>query len=1232
MKTKSTLLAMAFFLSLLGSWAQTSCIDLNGYVSSKNQGTTGYYTLNTGYEEYAAQTYHYSGPGKVSQVRVYGHYPGIIGGVPLRVSIFNVDANGRPTSALSSENITWWISNNSTGYMNVIFGGGGVTVNNNFAVEIEIRNVSPLGSSFQLQYTGDGEGLLEDFASLAGTSTGFNWTSAKDNFNKDGDFYLVPKMTNFITSDFSASSHCVTTSTSVVFTNTTLMPKDSMFNTIGLSNYSGANHFYVWNFGDSSPLSYVESPTHNYSTAGVYTVSLTSKIDGWNGSCSDTHTMQISVGLGVSATSISNVSCNDGNNGSVTAVGSGGATPYLYSLSESHYQTDPLISNLIAGNYTLHIKDALGCTQTTTFTISEPPAIVFTTSGTTNASCGNADGSILVVASGGTGAFQYKLNFGSYQSSGSFSNLHAGPYMVSAKDANGCVKWIFLNVNNSGAPFLSILSTTNVSCNGSHDGSIVLSATGGSGTLQYSIDGGTTFQANGNFPNDTAGEYSLLVKDAAGCVNGRHLRITQPPVIDFDVTASSVSCHGGSDGAVNVSSVIGGIGTSTYSINGTTYQSNPYFQGLSAGTYTVYVKDVASCIKTATAIVSQPTAVSATITFTNESCNLSNDGSITIVGTGGSGNYKYSIKDGEFQPTGIFTDLEAGTYKISVEDGLTCPYSAFVTITQPSVIATTNVTGNSTCGNNNGSILITASGGSGSGYQYSFDGQTFNSTGSFTGQHAGTYYIYITDGSGCENIAPVTINDSNGPVLTSSSHTNVSCNSLNDGSITINTVTGGTGTLQYTLNGANWQTTSSFSGLFAGNYTVTVKDANGCTGTEDITLTEPNAFAINTQVGNVLCNGIAGGTLAITAAGGSGTMAYSIDGGYTFQSSPNFANLNAGVYTVLVRDGASCTGAMGITITQPNPIVINEGVLNVSCNGANDGAFSIIASGGTGIFHYSLNGASYQTLNQFTGLAGGTYTVYVKDANNCIQTKYITVQEPILITLHANVTNVACKGGNNGVVDLSVHGGMLGYNFVWSSGSTSEDIFNLTAGIYSVVVTDANGCVKTNSYTISEPALPLIINGVVTDASSFGSTDGAIDITINGGTTPYAYSWSNSSTVADLQNLASGTYTINVTDGNNCTTSNQFTVSSPLGIANVNNVGEQILVYPNPANERVLVESNGLMIQKLVVMNMLGQVVFETQPQNLKCEINTTTFEQGAYFIQIYNDNTVVTKKLKIIR
>lgn len=1225
---KITLVTTACLFGYFGAVAQTtSCVDLNGYVASKNVGVTGFYNLQNGFEEKAAQTYHYSGPGKVSQVRVYGSIPGS-NAVPLRVTVYNVDVNGRPTSAIASADQIFGPSDAALGYILVSMPSGGTTVNNNFAIGVEILNAAPWGTSFQLKYTGDGEGLGADLASLAGTSTGHNWSSAMTNFSKDGDFYLVPKMTNFITSDFTASSHCLSTGGTVSFTNNSSTTQDTMFNQIGLDNYAGSNYYYSWNFGDGSAVSHATSPSHTYAAAGTYTVTLTNTIVGWEGTCNSSETMTISVGLATSTTALTNVSCNTGNDGSVTATATGGTSPYSYSIDGgSNYQTS-VFNNLSAGNYTLLVRDAIGCTASTSFTITQPSAINFTTASSTNASCGNTDGSILVVATGGAGSIQYQLNSGVFQSSGSYSGLAAGAYLVTAKDANGCTKVTTVMVNNLGAPALSVLSTTNVSCHGGNDGTIVLNATGGVGTLQYSINGGSTFQSSGSFLGLTAGTYSVMVKDASNCRQGSSVVIGQPSAITFSSSSVRTSCFGGNDGQINVTSAIGGIGTLTYSLNSGSYQSGTNFSGLAAGTYNISVKDAAQCIATGTVVVSQPSQIAISNTVSPAGCFGYGNGSVVSTVTGGTSPYSYSINGGDPQPTSGFYDLTSGTYTVMIEDANGCIATANATIIQPTQVIGTATATNSTCGNSNGGLLVMASGGSGSGYQYSLDGVNFNTTGSFPMLPAGNYFITIKDGTGCQSYLSKTIFDSNGPSITSSSSTDVACHGGHDGSITINTVTGGTGTLLYSINGVVWSTNSSFTNLSAGSYSVYVKDANGCIGTISVTLTQPSGFVITNSVVNVACHDANTGSATILAAGGAGTLAYSING-TTFQSSNTFSNLPAGNYEVIVRDIASCTGETFFTITQPTEINFVTGILNVSCAGANNGAITVYAYGGTGALQFSLNGTTYQSSNVFTGLPGGTYNVFVKDANGCVVYHAVSVIQPDPLVIHSNVSDVSCAGGDNGVIDLTITGGSGVNNIVWSNGAISEDIFSLEAGAYSVEVEDNNGCSTSSSFVITEPMSPIVVNAVIVNTTG---SSGTIDATVTGGTTPYMYSWSNGETTQDIGGLIPGTYTLTVTDMNGCISTNEFVVEDTLSITDLNSGSFDVMVYPNPSSTVATVEISGLLIEKILLVDMTGKIVYQSEANTSKVEIQTSKLEQGMYFIHLTVEGKTVLRKLNVIR
>jgi hypothetical protein len=334
MKTKIITSIAALFACVVPLKAQKVLEDWNGYVAYKNKGGTGFFFLVTGKEEKAAQTYHYAGPGRVNSVRIEGINPGLIFAVPLRVSIFSVDSKGRPVSEIRGSDV-WFNTWNTSVQVDY---SGGVAVNRNFAVVVAIRTgLSYPGQTFQLKYTGDGEGNGRDLASVAGTTTGGNWSSALSSFGRDGDFYLIPKMSHDITSAFSINSNCVAANTNISFTNKSAVTADSMFNRVTLYGYTGSRYLYLWQFGDGI-TSASANPVHSYANPGSYTVRLIATVEGWNGTRTDTATLKISVGLSVTASGIGNLTCNGNNTGSVTASGTGGTSPYGY-LYQSRRRT-----------------------------------------------------------------------------------------------------------------------------------------------------------------------------------------------------------------------------------------------------------------------------------------------------------------------------------------------------------------------------------------------------------------------------------------------------------------------------------------------------------------------------------------------------------------------------------------------------------------------------------------------------------------------------------------------------------------------------------------------------------------------------------------------------------------------------------------------------------------------------------------------------------------------------
>jgi hypothetical protein len=1233
MKKRITLIATSLSLWFSFGHSQTTCLnDLNGFVESKNVSSTGSIQLKIGFEEHASQTYKYHGPGKIYGARIYGNHLGFgpYSGVPLKITIFNVDNGGRPTSMIRSVNHTWWTyPDNMNGYMDVTFPGG-ANVNANFAIAVAVLNAYPFGNSFDLKYTGNSEGLGQDLASLAGTSTGGNWASAMTSFGKDGDFYIIPNMTHTNYPTFSTSSNCYSTNTAISFQNSSQFSKDSMFNKIVRANYTGPNFLYTWDFGDGTAVSHLENPTHAFTVGGAYTVTLTTKIEGWEGVCSKSTSKVISVGLQASTSGLVNVNCFNSSNGSVVAQAQFGSGPYYYNLNGGSWQSSSAFNNLPAGNYTLNVLDSKNCSASSTFTITQPTGISFNTIQTTNASCGQSNGAFTCNASGGVSPLQYKLNNGSFMSSGTFTGLAAGSYALTVKDANGCLNSTNVMINTQSGPMISVLNSTSVSCFNGGDGTISLAASGGVGTLQFSINNGTTFQSNGNFTGLSAGTYICVVKDNAGCKSYSQVILSQGPELMATATSFPASCFSENDGHLQVTST-GGTGIHSFSLNGVNYQSSSTFNNLTAGTYTVYVRDVTSCVKTISVVISQPTTLNSTIAIINASCFGNSNGSVAATTSGGIQAYSYSIDGINFQSQNNFQNLPFGEYVVTTKDLNNCVTRDTVQVGQPSQITAVVNTTNATCSSSNGSIMAVASGGSGSSYTYSMDGVNFATSGVFSGLSAGIKFVVVKDGNGCKNTVSGVIVSAGGPAIVSSTSQNVSCNGGNDGTITISSVSGGTGTILYSKDGVTFQASNSFTGLMAGTYDVQVKDANGCIASLSKVITQPNAFLINTAVTNVACHGANSGSVVVSASGGAGFFAYSLNSGFTYQSSSTFNNLPSGQYSVTIKDAANCVSSKTFTIIEPTQIFAIFGVLDVSCHGADNGQIHVMGTGGLAPYTYSLNNGSYVSQGHFQNLAGGTtYNVRVKDANGCVVTFVKYVNEPALLTLNATKNDVSCAGGNNGMISLNITGGVAPFQFDWSNGESGPTIDELVAGVYGVEVTDYNGCMGTMSFTINQPAAPLVVNAVLDPASGDLTEDGSIDITVTGGTPPYLYSWSNGFGVQDLDSLNPGNYTITITDAKGCALATTFTVDKASGISEIEKF--DLNIYPNPTAEFTLISAGGKAIERIALFDLTGKEIYTRNINQSNFKLVTEDLPNGTYLLHVQVDGKNQIKRLVIQR
>jgi hypothetical protein len=1236
---KFTFMVLGLLAGATGSFAQ--CLDWNEYVDHKNVSGTGYHTLEVGQEEYAAQTYHYSGPGEIRRIEIEGDYdedlPWWGNYIYLQIGVYNVDANNRPTTPIWTTTDYWSKYEMSNTY------NLSESVNDDFAVVVRIMpsSYNPNGKQFKVMMTGAGEGNNEDLSSTAGTSTGGNWISLLP--GDDYDFYMIPRMQHLPEADFSVTKECnVAVGETLTFSDNSDFSQDPMFNTITLGGYTGSETLYHWDFGDGQ-TSTMQNPTHSYSNPGVYTVELTTTIDTWpmgGDVCTDTKSVEISVGLEVNG-SPTHLSCNGDGSGEIAFAGAGGAGNYEYSIDGSNWHSSP-ITGLDAGTYSIWVRDDLGCVESgNAVTVNEPTAVSIAEPVVTTATCGNADGALTFSASGGTGAITYSIDGSNYQSAGTFSNLSAGGYTLYAKDANGCEEMAHAVVTSTDSPDLTLQSYTTVSCNGGNDGSITLIGSGGTGALEYSIDGGQTFQASGSFTSVSAGTYAPLVKDAAGCIGQLDcgfsiiscgtVTITEPEELNFAFETTPTSCNNGTNGSIEVTLVTGGTGNATYSLNGTNYQSNSTFNNLSAGSYSVYTKDAAGCVATLIANVDEPSAIAISVdNVIDLSCFESGDGEIHVSATGGVGEYEYSLDGGDFISASDYTDLDAGTYSIVVSDANGCQANTSATVNQPTEIQAAITEGASTCGNATGTILAVANGGSGSGYSYSLDGgSTTNGTGSFSSLAGGDYIIWVEDGDGCVNVFDAQVADSDGPTIGGTATTDVSCFGGDNGTIEITSMATGTAPFQYSVDGGAQQSSNILTGLDAGDHTVLIEDAAGCLVDVTLTINEPSAIVVTLNGTDASCFGGDDGAITAAAGGGTGALAYDLNGG-GFVSTSTFDDLTAGNYIVTVKDALQCLGSASITIGEPTEIDLTVAYLDVTCNGADNGQISATATGGTGTIEFSLDQSAWTTNGQFIDLPGDDYFVYARDANGCIVQEALTIDEPHALLLVGQVSDVSCAGGDDGVIDLTVTGGTPGYMFQWSNFQQSEDAFNLSEGTYTVDVMDANGCLASDSYIVDEPSNPIIVNGTVTNASSGTGSDGTVDITVTGGTPPYTFAWSNGATTEDLSQLSPGVYVVTVSDANGCESTTSYTVNFTVGL---DENGEEftLSVYPNPASNVVNIElSNDVIADQLVILDISGKVVYNEIPQNSDVEIDVAFMAEGVYFVNIYAGKEVITKKLVI--
>ncbi|MBW8049725.1 MAG: PKD domain-containing protein [Cytophagales bacterium] len=291
---------------------------------------------------------------------------------------------------------------------------------------------------------------------------------------------------------------------------------------------------------------------------------------------------------------------------------------------------------------------------------------------------------------------------------------------------------------------------------------------------------------------------------------------------------------------------------------------------------------------------------------------------------------------------------------------------------------------------------------------------------------------------------------------------------------------------------------------------------------------------------SIICQG---DSVQLNASGG---ISYNWTPGYSLSDS-TIANPVAfpdttTTYIVTILDAYGCKAVDSVTISELPSSIINIIGTDVNCNGANDGNVDLTVSGNSSSYIFSWsNGANTEDIS---GLLPGIYIVTVADSLGCVANDSVIIGEPPALNTSIVSTGVSCKGESDGAVDLTLSGGVPPYTYNWSSGDTTEDISGLSASTYSVSITDSNNCIISDTASIFEPSA-IILSAIIINAGCYGSSDGAIDLTVSGGTPLYSFSWSNGDTTKDITNILAGTYIVTVTDSNDCIKSDTIVINQP---------------------------------------------------------------------------------------
>lgn len=921
------------------------------------------------------------------------------------------------------------------------------------------------------------------------------------------------------------------------------------------SGGSGSGYTYAWSpiAGTGNCISGLNGGTYQHTVT-----------DG--AGCSNTISVTLFNATGPTLTTLSNSVACFGNSTGVSTVTAVGAAPFTFTwtpaVSAANIANGSVGTGMSSGNYVITASDVNGCVTNTTVTIAQAPSVTINSS-LSNARCnGVCDGSITVAPIQGTltsPSFTYSwlpvTPTISGQGTRTVTGLCPNTYTLNLTDGNFCVTQHTFTISQPTAIVITA-ATTSVSCYSNCTGSIVVSATGGIGALNYSwtpVGGNTQTVTNLCATGGTnPASYTLTVTDQQNCTAVSTYTIAEPPPLTSTISFVNATCSN-SCNAVASQTASGGIPGYTYAWSSSTLTASSIGSLCPSTTYTAYVTDANGCVHSAAYTTPSLAPLSVTLVPSSPLCYNACDGSVntTISGAQGPVSYHWSPAGSGQNPTGLCAATPNTIYTLTVRDQNACQVTAVTTLTNPlELIAAVSATSPACFGDVNGTASVSVVNAVGAvSYSWMPTGVPPQTSQIASGLSAQVLYtVFVSDANQCRTsqtfslAAPQTIslNIATDPA---------SCG-LPNGTITVHPSGGTPGSPDpYSYVWFGGLGTSSLVGdVVAGIYTVQVSDGLGCSTLAIIPLSNsdgPNVIPVVSS--SITCHAQSTGAASVDIANiQGGTPPYSVNWIPPAPSVVNpLTNVPAGTYTAEVSDNVGCISYTHVSISEPPPLVNTTSVGFPLCPGICDGSISINVSGGNSPYTYSWMPTG-ETGTMITNVCSGDYYVIVGYNGVCADTTFINLPDQSSITIVPAAIDNKCFGDCNGMVALTVSGGTSPYVAGWSTGQTGLMVDKLCNDTYSVIVTDANGCVNTSVATVT--SAPQIISNASVISPSCGVCNGSASLTVSGGSSPYVYNWSNSASTASVSGLCAGIYQVTISDALACTQTETVIINNSDGI------------------------------------------------------------------------------------